>query len=367
MSSSVNNKKSKDPISLLKDITLTDESRLKVLINDITSKGENHLDIEYLKAIKCICRKSDENVLYAYDFIWNQLKKNHSQIRYSCVQLIDYLFQRAVVFRKKIIENLPEMLDLTICSDNLPLPANWASKLKILTYRTMTEWNNKFGYKNKQIKIGFNYMKNNQQAAIDQELEHQRKNEEKFQRALESVEQEREIVEEIINVTDSCFHILIPEVPLSIPINQKKQSEELQKENKKVTYPIVITPDQDELLKDLNIKETSDNTIIFQKLREYYNQIKTEKLRAVGNLILKINGIDTDDDNKKKETVNMLNIWKQKLKDIKEKCEKINVMELRTILEGNSQNQKMKNSININNNDFGYNNKIKQSLLIINL
>jgi len=61
-----------------------------------------------------------------------------------------------------------------------------------------------------------------------------------------------------------------------------------------VTYPIVITPDQDELLKDLNIKETSDNTIIFQKLREYYNQIKTEKLRAVGNLILKINGIDTD-------------------------------------------------------------------------
>jgi len=49
MSSSVNNKKSKDPISLLKDITLTDESRLKVLINDITSKGENHLDIEYLK------------------------------------------------------------------------------------------------------------------------------------------------------------------------------------------------------------------------------------------------------------------------------------------------------------------------------
>lgn len=61
-----------------------------------------------------------------------------------------------------------------------------------------------------------------------------------------------------------------------------------------MTYPIVITPDQDELLKDLNIKETSDNTIIFQKLREYYNQIKTEKLRAVGNLILKINGIDTD-------------------------------------------------------------------------
>ena len=58
----------------------------------------------------------------------------------------------------------------------------------------------------------------------------------------------------------------------------------------------------------------------------------------------------------------MLNIWKQKLKDIKEKCEKINVMELRTILEGNSQNQKMKNSININNNDFGYNNKIKQSI-----
>jgi len=31
----------------------------------------------------------------------------------------------------------------------------------------------------------------------------------------------------------------------------------------------------------------------------------------------------------------MLNIWKRKLNDIKEKCEKINIMELRTILEGN--------------------------------
>jgi len=125
----------------------------------------------------------------------------------------------------------------------------------------------------------------------------------------------------------------------------------MQKENKKVTYPIVITPDQDELLKDLNIKETSDNTIIFQKLREYYNQIKTEKLRAIGNLILKVNGIDTEDDNKKKETVNMLNIWKQKLKDIKEKCEKINIMELRTILEDDKATVKNKGKEVANDND----------------
>jgi len=45
-------KKKKDPISLLKDITLTDEKRLKILVKDITSKGENNLDIEYLKVIK---------------------------------------------------------------------------------------------------------------------------------------------------------------------------------------------------------------------------------------------------------------------------------------------------------------------------
>ncbi|OUM68413.1 hypothetical protein PIROE2DRAFT_3858, partial [Piromyces sp. E2] len=95
------------------------------------------------------------------------------KIRYSCVQLIDYLFQRAVIFRKKIIDNLPEILDLTICCDKLPLPKNWASKLKVLTYKTMTEWNNKFGDKNTQIKIGYNYMKNNQQASIEQELENQ--------------------------------------------------------------------------------------------------------------------------------------------------------------------------------------------------
>jgi len=66
------------------------------------------------------------------------------------------------------------------------------------------------------------------------------------------------------------------------------------KENKTVTYPIVISPDQDELLKDLNIKETSENTIIFQQLREYYNQLKSDQLREVGNMILKVRNIDTN-------------------------------------------------------------------------
>ncbi|ORX48428.1 hypothetical protein BCR36DRAFT_354771 [Piromyces finnis] len=344
-------KKSKDPISLLKDVTLSDEIRLKILVRDITSKGKNHLDIEYLKAIKCLCRKSDENVMFTYDFIWSQLQKNHSQIRYSCIQLIDYLFHRAVIFRKKIIDNLPEMLDLTICSDKLPLPKNWASKLKILTYNTMVEWNNKFSDKNTQIKIGYNYMKNNQQASIEQELENQRKNEERFHKALESIEILREKVNETVNVTESCFHILIPEVPINIPINQKKHSEELKKENKKVVYPIVISPDQDELLKELNVKETSENTIIFQQLREYYNQIKSGQLKDVGNMILKIRNIDTNDENKQNETLRMLYIWKQKLKDIKEKCEKLNIMELRTILDDEKKIKKDKGKNEADNND----------------
>ncbi|OUM68414.1 hypothetical protein PIROE2DRAFT_3859, partial [Piromyces sp. E2] len=157
---------------------------------------------------------------------------------------------------------------------------------------------------------------------------------------------------------ESCFHILIPEVPINIPINQKKHLEELKKENKPVTYPIVISPDQDELIKDLNIKETSENTIIFQQLREYYNQIKSDQLREVGNMILKIRNIDTNDENKKNEILRMLNIWKQKLKDIKEKCKKLNIMELRTILDDdkeikNKGKEAADNDISINEELFG--------------
>jgi hypothetical protein len=197
----------------------------------------------------------------------------------------------------------------------------------------MTEWNNKFGDKYKQIKIGFNYMKKKQKATIDKEMEIQRQNEEKFQKLLDTIEEKRNQIKDIIDVTDSCFHILIPEVPLSIPINQKKQSEEIKKDNKKVIYPLVITPNQDELLKNLNIKETSENTILFQKLREYYNQIKTEKLKDINNLILKANSIEINDINKKNETLYTLNVWKKKLSDVKDKCEKLNIMELRTILD----------------------------------
>ncbi|ORX75069.1 hypothetical protein BCR32DRAFT_98776 [Anaeromyces robustus] len=344
-------KKKRDPVSLLKDITLTDKERLKILVVDITSKGEIDLDIEYLKAIKYLCKKSDENVMLTYDYIWNQLKKKHSQIRYSCVQLIDYLFQRAVIFRKKIVENLPEMLDLTICCDKLPLPKNWASKLKILTFKTMTEWDKNYGNKNKQIKIGFDYMKNNQKATIEREIEIQRQNEEKFQKLLDIIEEKREIINDTINVMDSCFHILIPDIPINIPLNQKDLSEKLKSNNEKVVYPIVITPDQDDLLRKLNIKETSENTIIFQKLREYYNQIKTERLKEIGNWILKLNNIETNDINKKNETLSNLNIWKKTLSDIKDKCEKLNIMELRTIL-NDEKNKKAKGKEKIDDDEL---------------
>jgi len=225
------------------------------------------------------------------------------------------------------------MLDLTICCDKLPLPKNWAAKLRILTFRTMTEWNKNYGNKNKQIKIGYDYMKNNQKATIEREIEIQRQNEEKFQKLLDVIEGKREIINDIINVMDSCFHILIPEIPIDIPLNQKGFSEKLKNEENKIVYPIVITPDQDDLIKNLNIKETSENTIIFQKLREYYNQIKTERLKEIGNLILRLNNIETNNINKKNEILSNLNIWKKTLLNIKYKCEKLNIMELRTILD----------------------------------
>ena len=114
----------------------------------------------------------------------NQLNKEHSEVRYSALQIIDCLFQRSHVFRELLLENFQTFFELVLGNfwkhclkikielrsflisketdiDNpLPPPAKKAAILKKLAAKTIKTWHEKFSDIYKLLDLGYNYLKN---------------------------------------------------------------------------------------------------------------------------------------------------------------------------------------------------------------
>ena len=91
------------------------------------------------------------------------LNKNHSEIRYSSLQIIDVLFQRSHNFRELLLDDLNLILELileTNLKNPLPPPSQKANELKKLANKTIKSWYDKFYMDYKLLELGFNYLKN---------------------------------------------------------------------------------------------------------------------------------------------------------------------------------------------------------------
>ena len=54
------------------------------------------------------------NCKYSYEILMTQLNKNHSEIRYSAIQIIDAIFLRSHVFRELILDNIQTIFELVL-------------------------------------------------------------------------------------------------------------------------------------------------------------------------------------------------------------------------------------------------------------
>ena len=54
------------------------------------------------------------NCKYSYEILITQLNKNHSEIRYSAIQIIDAIFLRSHVFRELILDNIQTIFELVL-------------------------------------------------------------------------------------------------------------------------------------------------------------------------------------------------------------------------------------------------------------
>ncbi|XP_075237928.1 UV-stimulated scaffold protein A-like isoform X2 [Lycorma delicatula] len=203
-------------------------NELAELIEELTHSGSKTLESNKLKKVKTICKSSNNNVERAYDLIFHQLEKNHSEIRFSAFQLCDEIFRKSHCFRQLVIDNLRHILELTAETSPdlpLPLPRNVALNLKKLALTTVSEWNNKFGSQYKKLSLGFNYLKQCRKvdfSALQLQTDAERAREEEKERRLRAINKERvKKVESELNdfhldisgtvkSLSSCLDLLLP-------------------------------------------------------------------------------------------------------------------------------------------------------------
>lgn len=93
----------------------------------------------------------------------SQLRKDHSEIRFSAFQIIDSLFQRSHLFRELILEQFQGIFELVLETNphhSLPAPRKTANELKKLSAKSIKEWHDKFGSNYKLLDLGFSFLKN---------------------------------------------------------------------------------------------------------------------------------------------------------------------------------------------------------------
>lgn len=62
----------------------------------------------------CFHRKSDDYVAHAYRLLMAQLAEDHAEIRLSCYQVIDELFNRSHAFRELVVSEFQTFLELAV-------------------------------------------------------------------------------------------------------------------------------------------------------------------------------------------------------------------------------------------------------------
>eukprot|EP00158_Paraphelidium_tribonemae_P009355 Partr_v1_DN28842_c4_g1_i1_m33959 putative UV-stimulated scaffold protein A len=131
---------------------------------DIGDDGEYKLDVLLLNQVKKLVRDSDSYIEITFEMISNVLAKNNVRHRINAVLLSDYLFNRSTHFRSLTVEKLKRFMELTVGLNGkaLPNPAVEALKLKTVASATLTRWNEKYGAKDRSLRMGLDFMRKQQ-------------------------------------------------------------------------------------------------------------------------------------------------------------------------------------------------------------
>ncbi|KAM7508564.1 hypothetical protein LguiA_019017 [Lonicera macranthoides] len=304
------------------------------LIEKATNSTKPEVDQRLLKAIKSVVRNSESELRLASQTLMSLMKRDHSQVRYLALLIIDELFMRSKLFRTLLVENLDQLLSLSVgFRRNLPLPnpPTVASVLRSKAIEFLEKWNASFGIHYRQLRLGFEYLKNtlrfqfpNLQANAARIQQERREREmrtkeilvNKFEMLKASYSSIKDEIQLTIDEIGECLEIISTKdenMPLA-PLDDEEMEEFRNSELRQIRL--------DSLKEGEKVQEDSDNKVVFDALRELYKLLLTKHMITVQEWISVLIRVELADDRFRdsmlKEFIDIRNC----IKTVKKKCEK---------------------------------------------
>ena len=137
---------------------------LKALVDKICTSGQPTLEPGLIKAVKKTCKADEDAVLpELFSLLMTHLKRNHSEVRLSALQVLAEIFERSHKFRLMVMEELQEVLALVLETDPMsrPLPPPKAAKqlLNSLAIAKVDEWVKTFGGSYPKLHHAYNFLR----------------------------------------------------------------------------------------------------------------------------------------------------------------------------------------------------------------
>lgn len=311
-----------------------ERAKATALIEKATNSTARELDPRLLKAIKSVVRYSDSELRLATQTLMDLMKRDHSQVRYLTLLIIDELFMRSKLFRTLLVENLDQLLSLSVgFRRNLPLPAPpaVATLLRSKAIEFLEKWNASFGIYYRQLRLGVDYLKNtlryqfpNLQANAARVQQERRERE---MRTKEILQKKCELLRENLSSIKEEIQSTIDEIAVCLDIVKSKEE----------SLPIVPLDDDDnfeefrssaltqirlESLKEAEkVRENSENKVVFDALREQYKLLVTKQLVSVQEWISVLIRVELSDNRFRDSTLKDFIDIRNNILAVKKKCE----------------------------------------------
>lgn len=255
------------------------------------------------------------------------------QVRYLALLIIDELFMRSKLFRTLVVENLDQLLSLSVgFRRNLPLPAPpaVASLLRSKAIEFLEKWNLSFGVYYRQLRLGYDYLKNtlrlqfpNIQGNVErirrERMERERRSKEMLLNRFESLKENLSSIKGWILSTmdeiDVCLDILHSEQELVS--DEILDDEELGEFRSLELQQIRL----EALNEGEKVYENSDNKVVFDALRDLYKLLMKKHLVSIQEWISVLVRVEVADNRFRDSTLKEFIDIQNRLKSVKNKCE----------------------------------------------
>ncbi|KAH6779984.1 hypothetical protein C2S52_011221 [Perilla frutescens var. hirtella] len=303
------------------------------LIERAVDSTSAEVDPRLLKAIKFTVRYSDSELRFAAQTLMSLMKRNHSQVRFLALLIVDELFMRSKLFRNILVENLDLFLSLSIGfrrSHPLPPPASVASLLRSKAIEFLEKWNDSFGIHYRQLRLGYDYLKNtlrlqfpNLQANAARIQQERREREmrtreillKKFESLKTNFSSIKEEIKTNIDEIEECLEILRTK-------DDDEQFDPVDDEETEVFCNSELLQIRlDSLREGEKVQENSENTVVMDALREFYKVLVTKHLAAVQEWISVLIRVEVPDHSFRDSALKNLIDIRNLIQSTKRKCE----------------------------------------------